>query len=238
MKASVGKIETFSTVDGPGIRTTVFFNGCALRCKFCHNPEMQARGEANYTVNELFRKILRSRPYFGGNGGVTFSGGEPILHSKFLVELCKKLKEENIHIALDTAGIGFDNVKNLLELVDLVLFDIKGVDPVGYEDVTQKDYFDKAERFIELMNKSSKDVWIRQVIIPGVNDNEEYIDQLAKYLIRIKNIKNIELLPFHTMAFGKYEELGMNNPYKNVAAMDKIRCKELENELKQKYFTS
>ncbi len=236
MKASVNKIESFSTVDGPGIRTTIFFNGCCLRCKFCHNPEMQTQGEVNYTVDELFQKILRSKPYFGKNGGVTFSGGEPILHNEFLIELCKKLKEENIHIALDTAGIGFDGIENLLELVDLILFDIKGIDPVGYENITQKNYFDRAEKFINLMNRSGKEVWIRQVIIPGINDNKNYINDLAKYLRKIKNIKNIELLPFHTMAFGKYEELGIDNPYKDIAAMDKARCKELEEELKQKYF--
>ena len=236
MKASVSKIESFSTVDGPGIRTTVFFNGCCLRCKFCHNPEMQTRGEDNYTVDELLQKILRSKSYFGKNGGVTFSGGEPILHCDFLIKLCKKLKKENIHIALDTAGIGFDGTGELLSLVDLILFDIKGIDRTGYKDITQKDYLNKAEDFIHLMNESDKDVWIRQVIIPGINDNKNYINDLAKYLRKIKNIKNIELLPFHTMAFGKYEELGIDNPYKDIAAMDKARCKELEEELKQKYF--
>lgn len=236
MKASVSKIESFSTVDGPGIRTTVFFNGCALRCKFCHNPEMWEQGEDNYTVDELFEKIIRNKPYFGENGGVTFSGGEPALNSEFLIELCGKLRTENIHIALDTAGVAFGGEEELLKAVDLILFDIKGLDPAGYEDITQRDYFAKAEEFIDKMNVSGKEVWIRQVIIPGINDNEEYIAGLAKYLRKIKNITNIELLPFHTMAFGKYEELGLDNPYKEIMAMDRERCKELEKSLKQKYF--
>ena len=113
---------------------------------------------------------------------------------------------------------------------------IKKSSAAAFKDITQKDYFNKAEDFIHLMNESDKDVWIRQVIIPGINDNKNYINDLAKYLRKIKNIKNIELLPFHTMAFGKYEELGIDNPYKDIAAMDKARCKELEEELKQKYF--
>lgn len=238
MKASVGKIESFSTVDGPGIRTTVFFNGCALRCKYCHNPEMQEAQDDNFSVDELLERIVRNKAYFGAKGGVTFSGGEPILQGEFLIELCRKLRAEGVHIALDTAGIGFGKEEEILSLVDLVLFDIKGVDPAGYEDITQKDYLAKAEDFIEKMNTSGKEVWIRQVVIPGVNDNEQYMSALAEYLKKIKNITNIELLPFHTMAFSKYEELGCRNPYKVVLAMDNMKCERLEKFLRHKCFVN
>ena len=115
MKGSIKQIESFGLVDGPGIRTVVFLNGCNLRCKYCHNPEMWEKGKNNITEDELVNKILRNKDYFGENGGVTFSGGEPLLHSKFLINVCKRLKENNIHIALDTAGVG-DNYIELLKL--------------------------------------------------------------------------------------------------------------------------
>lgn len=233
MKASVSKIDTFSTVDGPGIRTTIFFNGCKLRCKFCHNPETWQKKEENITLDELFQKILRSKPYFQKNGGVTLSGGEPLLHHKFLIELCKKLKKENIHIVLDTAGIGNGNYEELLSFVDLVILDIKGVTPFEFENITQRNCFKDAEEFISQLNKSGKNVWVRQVIVPNVNDNLAYITSLAKYIQRINHIEKIELLPFHTMAFEKYEELKIDNAYQNVEAMDRLKCGELEEELKR-----
>ncbi len=224
-KGRINKIETFGLVDGPGIRTVIFLNGCKLRCKFCHNPETWNKIEENYTVDELVNKILRSKPYFKDNGGVTFSGGEPLLQKDFLIEVCKKLKEENIHIALDTSGIGLDNNnKELLDLVDLVLLDIKSITREGYKDITQTDNFDNFEEFIKELNNSNKEVWIRQVIIPNINDNIEYINNLSKYLKKIKNITKIEPLPFHTMGFSKYQELNINNPYSNIEAMDKEKC--------------
>ena len=113
LKGSVDSFETFGLVDGPGIRTVVFLNQCMLRCKFCHNPEMWQKRELNYTSEEILKKVLRSKPYFKNNGGVTFSGGEPLLQYDFLVETCKMLKKENIHIAIDTAGIGYGDYREL-----------------------------------------------------------------------------------------------------------------------------
>lgn len=236
MKGSISAIETFGLVDGPGIRTVVFLNGCNLRCKFCHNPEMWKMGEYNYTVDELVKKILRSKPYFKNGGGVTFSGGEPLLQSKFLVEVCKKLKEENIHITIDTAGISSD-YHELLSYVDLVLLDIKGIDNKGFIDITQKDLFSKFEEFVSDLNKTNIDVWIRQVIVPDVNDNSEYINNLSEYIKNnIKNVKKIEFLPFHNMGFSKYDRLGIINPYSNKKEMDKSTCDKLYNSFKNKYF--
>lgn len=235
MNASINKIETLGLADGPGIRTVVFFQECKLRCKFCHNPESWVKKENNYTVDELEKKILRSKPYFKNNGGVTFSGGEPLLHKDFLIELCKRLKKENIHIALDTAGIGDGNYTELLNLVDLVLLDIKSITKDGFKDITQINKFDEFKKFVNDLNKSNKDVWIRQVIIPEVNDNIEYIDKLINFIEKnINNVKKIELLPFHTMAFSKYKDLNIKNPYEEKDAMDKEKCLQLEEYLNNK----
>ena len=234
MNASVNSIETFGLVDGPGIRTVIFLNGCKLRCKFCHNPETWLKKENNYSEEELLKKILRNKPYFKNNGGVTFSGGEPLLQYDFLVSICKKLKKENIHIAIDTAGIGNGDYKELLENIDMVLLDIKAITKESYLDITRKDELDEFFNFINQLNKTNVDVWIRQVIIPDVNDNKDYMENLAEFLHKnIKNIKRIDFLPFHTLGFTKYEELKIVNPYKNKPAMDKEKSDEL-----YKYFIS
>ena len=227
MQASVNSIETFGLVDGPGIRTVMFLNGCKLRCLYCHNPEMWQMGNKNYTVDELVAKILRNKPYFKrNNGGVTFSGGEPLLQVDFLLEICKKLKEEGIHIALDTAGVGVGKYEEILSLIDLVLLDIKHSNKDGYKKLTGMD-ISESEKFIEYLNKSGKPVWIRQVIVPGIMDNDKYLQELAVYLLKIKNIEKIEFLPFHHLGFSKYENLKLENPLKNVPEMNVENCQKL-----------
>ena len=210
IKGSVSKIETFGLVDGPGIRTVVFLSGCKLRCKYCHNPEMWKKDKDNYTPEELAKKILRNKNYFNRNGGVTFSGGEPLLQSKFIIEVCKILKKENIHIALDTSGVGNGDYEEILKYVDLVILDIN-----------------ESLIFRSILNKSNKDVWIRQVIVPDVNDNEDYLKELVKEVKSIKNVKKIEFLPYHNMALDKYKELGLDYPYKEKEAMDLEKCNQL-----------
>ena len=237
MKASINKIETFGLVDGPGIRTVIFFQECKLRCEFCHNPESWCKKDNNITVDELVKKIRRSKPYFQNNGGVTLSGGEPLLQKDFLIELCKKLKEENIHIALDTAGIGEDNYEELLKYIDLVLLDVKHYNKNGFIDITQTDNYDKFINFIKQVNKSKKEVWIRQVIIPNYNDNYEYINKLLNFIKNnIQNVTKIELLPFHTMAFEKYKKLNIKNPFENIEAMNKEECLKLEEYITKELF--
>ncbi len=234
MMGSIDSIETFGLVDGPGIRTVVFFSGCRLRCLFCHNPEMFQRKENNMDVDTLVKKILRSKPYFNRNhGGVTFSGGEPLLQVNFLLEVCKKLKAENIHIALDTAGVGIGKYDEILSLVDLVILDIKHTNSLGYKKMTGQK-MDEVEKFIEHLNKSGKDVWLRQVIVPGITDQEEYLDSLASYVKKIKNVKKIEFLPFHHLGFEKYEKLGLKNPLKDTPEMDKNICDDLYKKFSEK----
>lgn len=228
MKASIDSIETFGLVDGPGIRTVIFFNGCKLRCKYCHNPEMWTKKDNNYTVDEVVHKVLRSKPYFKNNGGVTFSGGEPLLHSDFIIEVSKKLKKENINICLDTAGVGNGNYDELLKYIDIVLLDIKHTEKDTYKEITGKE-LNEVENFIEACNKANKRIWIRQVIIPGINDNKEYMESLSNYLKHINNIERIDFLPFHRLGREKYLKLNIPYPYEDKKDMDKDKCNDLYN---------
>ncbi len=226
IKGAVDSIETFGLVDGPGIRTVVFLSGCRLRCKYCHNPEMWIRGKENYTPEEIAQRVLRNKNYFANNGGVTFSGGEPLLQSNFIIEVAKILKKENIHIALDTAGVGNGNYEEILKYIDLVILDIKSTTREGYLDLTSQP-IDESLRFMEALNQSGKDVWLRQVIVPGLMDNEDYLKQLVEVCLKVKNVKKIEFLPYHKLGSEKYEKLGIPYPYKNLEEMDKEKCKEL-----------
>ena len=226
MKASIDSIESFGLVDGPGIRTVIFFNGCKLRCKYCHNPEMWNIKDKNYSIEDLLKKIKRFKPYYRNNGGVTFSGGEPLLQVDFLIELCKVLKQESIHIALDTAGCGIGKYDELLKYIDLVILDIKHIDLEGFKDLTGTEKTESL-RFIESLNKSNKKVWIRQVVVPGVNDNEDYVIRLSKFLKNINNIEKIEFLPYHKLGSEKYEKLGIENPYKEKIEISKEKCDKL-----------
>lgn len=229
---SIDSIESFSTKDGPGIRTVIFFNGCKLRCLFCHNPETWAKKENNTNVEELYNKIIKFKPYFKDVGGVTFSGGEPLLHSEFIIELSKLLKKDNINIALDTAGVGNGNYEELLEYIDLVILDIKDYREDGYKKMTGLDMY-KFKEFLELIQKLNKKIWIRQVIVPGINDSKEYILGLKEYIKNIKNVENIELLPYHTMAIDKYKKLNIDYVLKDTEDMDINKCLELEKILKE-----
>ena len=227
MKGAIDSIETFGLVDGPGIRTVVFLSGCRLRCLYCHNPEMWIKGKENMTSDELLQKILRNKPYFRRNsGGVTFSGGEPLLQIDFLLDICKKLKKEGIHIALDTCGVGLGHYDESLSLVDLVLFDVKYTTREGYKQITGQE-MDESLKFIEAMNRSGKPVWIRQVIVPSMMDSVAYIDSLVEYIKKIKNVERVEFLPFHHMGFEKYEKLNIPNPLKDIAPMDVEKCNQL-----------
>lgn len=234
MKGYIDSIESFGLLDGPGIRTVVFLKGCQLRCLYCHNPEMWMMKGNTLSSDELVSKIKRNKPYFKRNqGGVTFSGGEPLLQKDFLIEVMTKLKEENIHIALDTAGVGIGDYDKILSLVDLVLFDVKYADKEGYQKLTGYP-IDESEKFIDALNKSGKPVWIRQVMVPSMMDNDDYLKKLALYLNKINNIEKIEFLPFHHLGFSKYEKLHLKNPLINTPEMNKEDCQKLFLKLQEK----
>jgi len=236
MKAAIDSIESFGLVDGPGIRTVVFLSGCKLRCKYCHNPEMWVKGKENYTVEELVKKILRNKPYFKRNsGGVTFSGGEPLLQIDFLLEVCPLLKKEEIHIALDTAGVGIGKYDKLLPYIDLILLDIKHITEEGYLDLTGQP-MNEFNKFVDSINKNNTKVWIRQVIIPDVNDSYEYVEMLAKFIKKIKNVEKIEFLPYHKLGDEKYQKLGLINPYLEKDAMSPEKSKKLYEKFEQVFY--
>lgn len=231
----VDSIESFGLVDGPGIRTVVFLSGCKLRCKYCHNPEMWKMGKPNVRAEDLAKKILRNQPYFRRNqGGVTFSGGEPLLQSEFLIEVCKILKKEGLHIALDTAGVGNGDYEELLSYIDLVLLDIKHVAREGYQEITGME-IDDSLKFIDSLNKSGVPVWIRQVIVPGIMDHDSYLEKLSLVLRNIQNIERIEFLPYHTMGKEKYKKLGISYPYEDLEEMNQEKCQKLYQQFMEVY---
>ncbi len=236
MKGSIDSIETFGLVDGPGIRTVIFLNGCSLRCKFCHNPETWKIKELNYTSEEIVEKVKRNKPYFKNGGGVTFSGGEPLLQYEFLLETCKLLKQEDIHIALDTAGIGNGDYEKIFNNIDLVLLDVKAIDRDSYKEITGTDKFLNFMEFVKALNKSSVEVWIRQVIIPGINDNVDYVKDLSFFIKdNIENVTRVDFLPYHKMGIEKYTKLGLEDPYKDIDPMDKDKCDMLYKEFIEEF---
>ncbi len=230
MKGNINSIETMGLVDGPGIRIVIFLQGCPLRCLFCHNPETWSKAANQImTPEEVLKKVLRYKNYFGENGGVTFSGGEPLLQPEFLLETLKICKENHINTALDTSGVNnyTGNKEEILKYVDLVIWDIKAIDKEGYKKMTSKE-IDESLEFLALCQKFNKKMWLRQVIVPGINDTKEYILKLKEFIKPLKNIEKVELLPYHVLGVEKYKKMGLKYRLDGVKAMDVERCKKLE----------
>ena len=173
VKGRIHSIESMGLVDGPGIRVVVFFQGCALRCKYCHNPDTWAPNLGDeYTAEELVAKIKRFKPYFEkSGGGVTFSGGDPLRQPEFLVEVLKLCKEEGISTCLDTSGYGFGDYDEILKYTDLVLYDVKDITREGYKNVTLME-IDETLNFLEAMKRNNTKMWIRHVVVPGLTDGQ------------------------------------------------------------------
>lgn len=233
MVGKINSIETMGLVDGPGVRFVIFMQGCPLRCKFCHNPETWSIKETGkeYTSDELISMILRYKPYFKNNGGVTFSGGEPLMQKDFLLECLIKCKKEGIHTCIDTAG-SVPGYEEILKYTDLVLFDIKGTNKDNYKQMTGGNINTSLE-FLKTCEKMGKKLWLRVVIVPGINDNNEFVKELISFIKPLKNVEKIEFLPYHTLGVHKYEELKFDYPLKGVSDMDKETCKKLEHMLKE-----
>lgn len=226
MKGYIESIETMGLVDGPGIRMVLFMKGCRLRCLFCHNPETWTmNGALEITSDEVIEKLKNNMSYYK-NGGITFSGGEPLIQTDFLIDCLKKCKDIGIHTALDTSGVGGKNIKEVLKYTDLVLLDIKDYTAEGYKKMTGIE-MDEFNKFIEILKESQNKIWIRQVIVPGINDSEKYILGLKEYLKQFNNIEKIELLPYHLYGVEKYKKLGLTYPLEGVEPMNKDRLNEL-----------
>lgn len=214
MTGKIHSIQSLGTVDGPGIRGVVFMQGCPLRCGYCHNPDTWDRNGGEETVPEaVFEKIQRLKPYFKNNGGLTVSGGEPLLQAPFVRELFRLCHAAGIHTCLDTSGcIWNDEAAALLEVTDLVLLDIKMTDDADYRTHIGCS-LEKPLAFLERLEERDIPVWIRQVIVPGVNDTEENITRLNALLAGRKNIERVQLLPFKKICITKYESMGIPFPF-------------------------
>ncbi len=228
MKGRLHSIETFGAVDGPGIRTVFFLQGCPARCAYCHNPDTwNEYGGSEIDVDEVVYRAKRGIPYYGEDGGVTFSGGEPLLQGRFLLEAIEALNEEGIGSAIDTSGTYFDEYSEAaIAASNLVLLDIKHIDPSKFYELTgceQGPLF----KLIEVINRLEKPIWIRQVIVPGFNDDEDYIKALNEFLDQIKTIRKVELLGYHNMAEPKYEKLGINYKLKGLKPMNPEKLQRL-----------
>jgi pyruvate formate lyase activating enzyme len=218
MIGRIHSIETCGTVDGPGIRFVLFLQGCPLRCKFCHNPDTwNVNAGKEMTVDHVVTEILKYKSYMNfSGGGLTVTGGEPLLQIPFLTELLKRCKENGVHTALDTSGAIFnDAVKKLLDYVDLVLLDIKNFDPTVYKELTSVN-LDPTLDFLTYLNEQSIDTWLRYVLVPTWTDNFASVESLSLYLSHYGNIKQIEILPFHKMGEYKWKELNLTYELSDV----------------------
>lgn len=233
MIGRIHSIESMGLVDGPGIRTVVFFQGCKLRCAYCHNPDTWLQnGGTEITPDELIKKILRFKPYFQkSGGGVTFSGGEPLLQPDFLIEMLKLCKENGIHTAIDTSGYGIGKYEEVLKYADMVLLDIKHIDNDGYKSLVGMGK-DGLDEFLQALRKSEINVWIRHVMVPGVTDSKDAMDKLAAMIGGIKNVTKFEILPYHTLGVSKYEKLNLPYKLKAVSPMSKVTASEYEKHVK------
>ncbi len=216
--AKVHSIESFGTVDGPGIRFVLFLQGCHLQCKYCHNRDTwNINGGIYKSLDDVLKKIRQYKNYICPNGGVTVTGGEPLLQVKFLIELFSKLKEENIHTCIDTSGMFplIDDVRKMLTLTDLVLLDIKHIDDEKCKELVGQS--NKLEiEFAKYLSNNNIPVWIRQVLIPGFTDDEQDLLKLKKFINSLKTVQKIEILPYHNMGEYKWKELGEEYPLKKV----------------------
>lgn len=217
----ISKVEPFGLVDGPGIRVVFFLSGCPLRCLYCHNPETWAYQQGNtISPNEVLETAKRYQPYFGQTGGVTFSGGEPLSQPEFLLECLTLLKEQGIHTALDTSGVGNPQLAmSILKKVDLVIYDMKAVDPDLYQRITSQKQT-MTQNFLKLVQELEVPLWIRQVIVPELNDDPKNLVELAKAIAVLRNVEKVELLPYHTMGTAKYDKLNIAYPLTDTPAMD------------------
>ena len=216
----IHSIETCGTVDGPGIRYVIFTQGCPLRCLYCHNPDCRHPQEGQkVTVDELITDIQKYRSYMNSSGGgITITGGEPLMQPEFVGEIFRRCQELGIHTALDTSGyVQLATVKPILDYVDLVLLDIKSFDSQIYHQVTRVS-LEPTLNFARYLSEINKPTWIRFVLVPNLTDSPENINGLAEFVSKLNNVKRIEILPFHKMGEYKWEQLGYDYQLKDTPA--------------------
>ncbi len=234
-KGYIHSLESFGSVDGPGVRYVIFLTGCAMRCQFCHNPDTWNMTDGTaWTADELLQKALRYRSYWGPEGGITVSGGEPLLQLEFLLELFTKAKELGILTALDTSGNPFtrkepffSKLQKLMEVTDLILLDVKEMDPERHRALTGQDNKNILE-MARYLSDIGKPVWIRHVLVPERSDYDEDLQALREFLDTLTNVKRVEVLPYHTLGIPKWEKLGIPYELTGIASPTKERVKNAE----------
>jgi pyruvate formate lyase activating enzyme len=240
MTGRIHSFESFGTVDGPGIRFVVFLQGCPLRCQYCHNPDTWGAGGEEHTAEDIVNRAVRYKNYFGDKGGVTVTGGEPLLQIDFVIELFKQFKAKGIHTCVDTSGITFkaDNPssvekhKKLLEVADLFLLDIKHIDDEACKALTGQSN-ENTLAFAKFLSDNGKAMWIRQVLVPGITDDGEALKRTRAFIDSLKTVEKVEVLPYHTMGAVKYEKLGLEYPLKDVSAPTKESVAEAKRILRE-----
>lgn len=233
MEGRIHSVESFSTVDGPGIRYVVFMQGCPLRCKFCHNPDTWSKqGGMMIQSDALVDRILKARRFFqNSGGGVTFTGGEPLLQMEFLLEVCQKLKQENIHIAIDTAGnfdVNNEKLNALMPYVDLFLYDIKHIDSKEHQDLVGVPNDKILELASYIANVKKIPMWIRVVYIPGITDKGDSLKRYHAFIQTLSSVEKVEVLPYHEMGKYKWKDLGLTYPLHNVRIPTQEECEKIQ----------
>ncbi|MDR0948570.1 MAG: pyruvate formate lyase-activating protein [Lachnospiraceae bacterium] len=228
MQGRIHSIESFGTVDGPGVRFVVFTQGCPMRCAYCHNPDTwNTNGGTMTEPKEIITQYERNKEFYKG-GGITVTGGEPMLQMDFLIELFTLAKAKEIHTCIDTSGIPYnpddqifmDQLDRLMPLTDLVMLDIKHIDPAKHKELTGQPNTGILA-FAAYLAQRNVAMWIRHVVVPGITDESKYLYDLGYYIGQFHNLKALDVLPYHTMGEVKYEKMGIPYRLKDVPAMDK-----------------
>lgn len=230
----IHSIENFGTVDGPGVRFVVFTQGCKMRCQFCHNPDtwkLKTDISKERSADDVLAEALRFRSYWGKDGGITVSGGEPLLQLDFLLDLFKKAKALGIHTTIDTCGKPFtteepffSKFNELLEYTDLILFDIKHIDNQGHKELTGQSN-DNILEMAQYLSDIGQPVWIRHVLVPNRTDYDQFLIRLDAFIQTLKNVEKVEVLPYHTMGKFKWDKLGLEYPLEGINPPEQDRIK-------------
>ena len=231
MQGRIHSLESFGTVDGPGVRFVVFVQGCPMRCAYCHNPDTWAMtGGTMMEPTEIIEQYERNKGFYRG-GGITVTGGEPLMQVDFLIDLFTLAKAKDIHTCIDSSGIAFnpdsaqfmEKLDHLMTLTDLVMLDIKHIDPEKHKELTAQPN-NRILEFAAYLNEKKVDMWIRHVVVPGMTDDDKYLEELGYFIGQFTNLKALDVLPYHTMGEVKYQKLGMEYKLKGVPAMEKDKA--------------